>query len=65
MPRSVPFPKLILEAFGVDRADFDSHVRTVDVEVCRLADDRKQRVVTIYHHDKIMDSSKSRAWREA
>ena len=56
-------PGLILELFDVDVTARDKHTWKVRVKVVELPDGRLRREVKVWHQGKVVDQSKSRAWR--
>lgn len=56
-------PKLILELFGIDTAEQDKHIWQVHVKVVERPNGMLQRIVQVWHQDKIVDESTSRSWR--
>lgn len=56
-------PGLILQLFGVSQATQSEHVWEVHVTLIQLIDGRLNRWLRVLHQGKMVDESKSRAWR--
>jgi hypothetical protein len=56
-------PTMILELFGVNATTRDKHIWEVHVRTVELSDGRLRREVQVWHQGKVVDQSKSRAWR--
>jgi hypothetical protein len=56
-------PGLILKLFGVDETTRDEHTWEVRVKIVELPERRLGREVEVWHKGKIVDQSRSRAWR--
>jgi hypothetical protein len=57
-------PDLILNAFDIREAQRDAHLWQVQVRLIVLDDGRYQREVSVLHQGEIVDTSRSRPWRE-
>ena len=62
--QTLRLPKAILVLFGVAPSDFEEHIWQVRVKLEALPNNRRRRVVTVYHKDDIVDESISRAWHQ-
>ncbi|MBM3324228.1 MAG: hypothetical protein FJY66_01020 [Calditrichaeota bacterium] len=60
---TVRLPRLALDLFAVEQAEWTNHVWEVHVTVIKSREDRLARTIEIVHQGKTIDRSTSRAWR--
>jgi hypothetical protein len=59
---TLKLPGLILDLFGVSKADRDKHVWHIHIEIEELEDGRQRRITTINHQGQTVNQTCSRAW---
>lgn len=57
-------PPLILGAFGIEGDALDDHGWTVHIRLVEHEGNRLSRLIEIEYQGDIVDSSRSRSWRE-